>query len=124
MAEYAQWVAERKDVMVNRLGRLSPFIVGIAVLVAVAVLGLNTTRAQLKQQPETAASTDGDFVLFESPQATLLLDRRSGDLWRVGYTEVGGHHYWFSTYVPREPVTSFKEFQNRLRKEIRTAPKE
>lgn len=102
--------------------RTSMVVVTTIVVMLALVAGVGYARAQIRQSA-AGGTVEGDFTIFDTPQATLLLDRSSGELWRVGYTEVSGHRYWFSTYVPREPATSFGEFQNRLRKEIRTAPR-
>ena len=98
----------------------------IAALVAVMALAATGTKRASAQMAQTAApsSEDGDYTIFDTPQATLLLDRKSGNMWRIGYTEVSGQRYWFGTYVPREPPSSFADFQQRVRKAIRGAPRE
>ena len=109
--------------MLRSVLRLSSVIAAVTALLVMAVLGVDHARAQIRQSPKANAE-EGDFTIYDTPQATLLLDRASGNLWRIGYTEVAGQRYWFSTYVPREPAITFSEFQNRLRKEMRSAPRE
>lgn len=103
--------------------RVSTVAAAVAALLIVAAAGLNLARAQIHQAP-AASVGEGDFAVVDTPQATLLLDRKNGNLWRIGYTEIAGVRYWFGTYVPREPPQSFSEFQNRLRKEIRGTSRE
>jgi hypothetical protein len=103
--------------------RVSTIAAAVLALLVAAATGLQLARAQIHQAPQ-APPGEGDFAIVDTPQATLLLDRKSGHLWRIGYTEIAGVRYWFGTYVPREPPQSFGEFQNRLRKEIRGTARE
>jgi len=109
--------------MLRSVFRVTTVVAALLGLLAAAAFGVSRARAQV-QQAAPAAAGDGDYTIFDTPQATLLLDRKSGNLWRIGYTEVAGQRFWFGTYVPRQPPVSFTEFQNRLRKEIRSAPRE
>jgi len=103
--------------------RVSTVAAAVLALLIAAAAGLKLARAQIHQAPQ-APVNEGDFSVVDTPQATLLLDRKSGNLWRIGYTEIAGVRYWFGTYVPREPAQSFADFQNRLRKEIRGTARE
>lgn len=58
----------------------------------------------------------GPFELVDTPGSTFLLNRRSGQVWRISYTEVGGERHWFGTHVPLQQPETFAEFQNRLRR--------
>lgn len=109
--------------MLRTLRRSSTVLVALIGIMALGALGIDYARAQIRQNGK-AQPAEGDFMIYDTPQATLLLDRGSGDLWRIGYTEVAGNRYWFSTYIPREPQFSFADFQSRLRKEIRSAPRD
>ncbi len=105
--------------------RLTSVAAAVLAILAAGVFGVDRARAQIRQKaPAAAPEVEGDYMVFDTPQATLLLDKRSGKLWRIGYTEVAGQRYWFSTYVPREPPSSFADFQQRVRKAIRGAPRE
>ena len=109
--------------MLRSLLRVSTLAAALLAIFAVAAAGVSLAQAQVQQSSPTAPG-EGAYTIFDTPQATLLLDQKSGNLWRIGYTEVAGQRFWFGTYVPRQPPLSFTEFQNRLRKEIRTAPRE
>ncbi|MBN2361107.1 MAG: hypothetical protein JXR83_16750 [Deltaproteobacteria bacterium] len=109
--------------MFGSIWRVSTIAAAVVALLVAAAAGLQLARAQIHQTPQ-AGQAEGDFTIVDTPQATLLLDRKSGNLWRVGYTEIAGVRYWFGTYVPREPPQSFADFQNRLRKEIRGTSRE
>ena len=98
-------------------------VAAVCALLVTALAGIDQLRAEIRQGSKTTTG-DGDFSVYDTPQATLLVDRSSGNVWRIGYTEVAGQRYWFGTYVPREPPTEFKEFQSRVHKAIRSAPRE
>ena len=102
--------------------KTASLIAAVAALLIVGLTGVNFARAELRQKADKTLPDQGNYAIYDTPQATLLLDRESGQLWRIGYTEVGGQRYWFGTYVPKEPPTSFSDFQQRVRKAIRGAP--
>ena len=109
--------------MTQSIRRLSLGVLALLGLCAAIVAGVTYAQTQVRQNVSTS-QPEGDYTVFDTPQATLLVDRKSGEVWRIGYTEVGTHRYWFSTYVPREPITTFSDFQNRLRKEMGNAPRD
>jgi hypothetical protein len=67
-----------------------------------------------QSKPQTASV--GGFDIVDTPGSTYLLNRESGQVWRLGFTEVKGDRYWFGTFVPLQPPTGFQEFQENLRR--------
>ncbi|MFH1808490.1 MAG: hypothetical protein ABIJ09_07090 [Pseudomonadota bacterium] len=109
--------------MLRTLFKITTLAAAVAALLILGAAGVQQASAQIAQK-SSLPTEEGDYTVFDTPQATLLLDRKSGNLWRIGYTEVGGQRYWFGTFVPREPPSSFADFQQRVRKAIRGAPRE
>ncbi|MFZ9888062.1 MAG: hypothetical protein ACO3JL_11220 [Myxococcota bacterium] len=82
--------------------------------------GLSTAGvlyAQQRQSP-VAAEAGAPFDLVDTPGSTFLLNRHSGEVWRLGFTEVRGERHWFGTFVPLQPGLTFEAFQQRLRRQI------
>lgn len=65
-----------------------------------------------------AAPVEPPFQLVDTPGSTFLLNRESGEVWRIGFTEVRGERHWFGTFVPVQQPVSFEEFQARLRRQL------
>lgn len=92
-------------------------------VIAGALLTAGMLSAQ-KRNPVPAAATSGEgvaegpFQLVDTPGSTFLLNRASGEVWRIGFTEVRGERHWFGTFVPVQQPVSFEEFQARLRRQL------
>lgn len=69
---------------------------------------------------EPIASSSAPFDIIDTPGSTYLLNRHTGQVWRLGFTEVGGDRYWFGTHVPVQQPGTFEEFQKRLRRQLET----
>jgi hypothetical protein len=96
---------------------------GLSVGVLVGVLGAagvvsaqrrGKTKAEEAPVPESSES----FELIDTPGSTFLLNTRSGQVWRIGFTEVRGERHWFGTYIPVQQPVTFEEFQQRLRTKL------
>jgi hypothetical protein len=73
--------------------------------------------AQAGKAPATAQ--DGQpFDIVDTPGSTYLLNKSTGQVWRLSFTDVGGNKYWYGMYAPMEPPSSFEEFRARVRKEL------
>ena len=57
------------------------------------------------------------FEIVDTPGSTYVLNKATGQVWRLSFTDVGGNKYWYGMYAPMEPPTSFEEFRARLRRE-------
>lgn len=86
----------------------------------VMVGGLSTAGALYAQQRQSSSKHEetSPFDLVDTPGSTFLLNRESGDVWRLGFTEVRGERHWFGTFVPLQPSVTFEAFQQRLRRQI------
>ncbi|MCP4498960.1 MAG: hypothetical protein GY822_03210 [Deltaproteobacteria bacterium] len=99
----------------------------IALTLAAACLGalftnalsVNAQKAQ-NALPVKSAVTGSDlpFTIVDTPGSTYLLNQGSGQVWRLGFTEVRGDRYWFGTHVPVQPPGTFDEFQESLRQRL------
>lgn len=71
-----------------------------------------------QRAPSTAAGAAPapGFEIVDTPGSTYLLNKETGQVWRLGFTEVKGDRYWFGTYVPLQAPTGFQEFQDNLRR--------
>lgn len=96
----------------------------LAALCTGLLVGVLSTASMLYAQskgappPEPSASVLAPFDIIDTPGSTYLLNRRTGQVWRLGFTEVGGDRYWFGTHVPVQQPGTFEEFQQRLRRQI------
>lgn len=91
--------------------------------VGVVVGSLATAGALFADSPKTPASTtpggDGQpFEIVDTPGSTYVLNKSTGQVWRLSFTDVGGNKYWYGMYAPMEPPSSFEEFRARVRKEV------
>lgn len=58
------------------------------------------------------------FDIIDTPGSTYLLNRTTGQVWRISFTDVGGNKYWYALHVPVQQPGSFEEFQTKLRREL------
>jgi hypothetical protein len=99
-----------------------------AVAAGILVGSLSTATVLYAQKKEpTAVPTPqapvADFVtapfeIVDTPGSTYLLNRTTGQVWRLSFTEVKGNKYWYGMHVPVQQPGSFEEFQARLRKDL------
>jgi hypothetical protein len=97
-------------------------------LVAGVVVGSLATGGALLAQsrPPTASSSPAmptaeagqPFEIVDTPGSTYVLNKATGQVWRLSFTDVGGNKYWYGMYAPMEPATSFEEFRARIRREL------
>jgi hypothetical protein len=67
--------------------------------------------------PSVPESSGQPFEIVDTPGSTYVLNKATGQVWRLSFTDVGGNKYWYGMYAPMEPPTSFEEFRSRLRRE-------
>lgn len=85
------------------------------------IIGVLVTAGALMAQakPSSPNETSGQpFDIVESSNSTWVLNRATGQVWRLSFTDVGGNKYWYGMYAPMEPSSSFEEFRARIRKEL------
>ena len=58
------------------------------------------------------------FEIVDTAGSTYVLNKSTGQVWRLSFTDVGGNKYWYGMYAPMEPPSSFEEFRARVRKEM------
>ena len=90
-----------------------------------AMVGVLVTSGVLFAQTKpttssSSSSTDGQFEVVETADSTWMLNKATGQVWRLSFTDVGGHKYWYGMYAPMEPASSFEEFRARFRKNVGT----
>jgi hypothetical protein len=97
----------------------------LAVIAGFVVGSLATGGALLAQsKPSSPApsmpAADGaqPFEIVDTPGSTYVLNKATGQVWRLSFTDVGGNKYWYGMYAPMEPATSFEEFRARIRREL------
>lgn len=100
----------------NHAPRGALFFLSLGVMLG----GLSTAGALYAQQRQGSTKSEETlpFDLVDTPGATFLLNRDTGEVWRLGVTEVRGERHWFGTFVPLEPSVKFEAFQQRLRRQI------
>lgn len=92
----------------------------------VIVGSLATASALFAQSKPSSSSTTSSptdsagqpFEIVDTPGSTYVLNKSTGQVWRLSHTDVGGNKYWYGMYAPMEPPSSFEEFRARLRKEL------
>ena len=99
------------------------FLLAIGILVgslasAGALFAQNATKKPegLPALPITDPTSPFDIV--DTPGSTYLLNRSTGQVWRISFTDVGGNKYWYALHVPVQQPGSFDEFQAKLRREL------
>lgn len=99
----------------------------VALAAGVLVGSLSTATVLYAQKKEAATPvapapiadlTTAPFEIVDTPGSTYLLNRTTGQVWRLSFTEVQGNKYWYGMHVPVQQPGSFEEFQARLRKEL------
>ena len=102
---------------------------GLLLLVAGVVVGSLLTASGLFAQqkgnaPQAASSQEAGqpFEIVDTPGSTYVLNKSTGQVWRLSFTDVGGNKYWYGMYAPMEPPSSFEEFRARVRRELSGNP--
>jgi hypothetical protein len=101
----------------NALVMLSAGVIAGALLTA-GMLSAQKRGAAPAAAADSAGIMEPPFELVDTPGSTFLLNRASGEVWRIGFTEVKGERHWFGTFVPVQQPVSFEEFQQRLRRQL------
>jgi hypothetical protein len=98
-----------------------------SLIVGLVVGSLVTGGALLAQSKPTSSSSSAavptaeagqPFEIVDTPGSTYVLNKATGQVWRLSFTDVGGNKYWYGMYAPMEPATSFEEFRARIRREL------
>ena len=92
-------------------------------VLAGSLLTATVLYAQKKDPAPQAPAPIADFTtapfdIVDTPGSTYLLNKTTGQVWRLSFTEVQGNKYWYGMHVPVQQPGSFEEFQARLRKEL------
>jgi hypothetical protein len=99
------------------------FFLATGVLVG-ALASAGALWAQSAPKKDAAAPVVGlpdptaPFDIVDTPGSTYLLNRTTGQVWRISFTDVGGNKYWYALHVPVQQPGSFEEFQAKLRREL------
>jgi hypothetical protein len=86
----------------------------LGVLVTAGALYAQTKPTSASSSPEIGGQP---FEIVDTPGSTYVLNKATGQVWRLSFTDVGGNKYWYGMYAPMEPPTSFEDFRARLRRE-------
>ena len=103
-----------------------------ALTAGILVGSLSTATVLYAQKKESTGSNTGTpiapapvadyttapFEIVDTPGSTYLLNKTTGQVWRLSFTEVQGNKYWYGMHVPVQQPGSFEDFQARLRKEL------
>lgn len=97
-----------------------------SLIIGVIVGSLATAGALLAQSKPSSSSSPAmptaeagqPFEIVDTPGSTYVLNKATGQVWRLSFTDVGGNKYWYGMYAPMEPATSFEEFRARIRREL------
>jgi hypothetical protein len=95
----------------------------LAALATGLLIGSLATAGALYAQKKDApvpplVDTNAPFDIIDTPGSTYLLNRSTGQVWRISFTDVGGNKYWYALHVPSQQPGSFEEFQVKLRREL------
>ena len=86
---------------------------------SLAAAGALFAQTKAPTPPNANADVVGQpFEIVDTPGSTYVLNKSTGQVWRLSFTDVGGNKYWYGMYAPMEPATSFEEFRARVRKEL------
>lgn len=105
----------------SALAMLSVGVIAGALLTAGMLSAQKRPAAPVAAATPAAVEAEGGeppYQLVDTPGSTFLLNRATGQVWRIGFTEVRGERHWFGTYVPVQQPVSFEEFQQRLRRQL------
>lgn len=98
------------------MNRWSSLVVGVVVgsLATAGALFAQAKKPDLPLLPDATAP----FDIVDTPGSTYLLNRTTGQVWRISFTDVNGNKYWYALHVPVQQPGSFEEFQTKLRREL------
>ncbi|MDP2344851.1 MAG: hypothetical protein Q8O67_28155 [Deltaproteobacteria bacterium] len=102
------------------MSRSPLMMLAVGVIVgSLGAAGALFAQAKTPPTPNPTAAVDGQpFEIVDTPGSTYVLNKSTGQVWRLSFTDVGGNKYWYGMYAPMEPATSFEEFRVRVRKEL------
>ena len=102
-------------------------VLGLAVGVSAASVLYAQSRRRSMPTPTEQFSpmppVTAPFEIVDTPGSTFLLNKSTGQVWRLGFTEVSGDRYWFGTHVPVQQPSTFDEFQQGLRRRLKATQK-
>lgn len=100
--------------------RSRPWMVGLTVgVLAGALLTAGVVSAQRRGAPAPKPAAEAaSFELYDTPGSTFMLNKTSGEVWRISFTEVRGERHWFGAQVPMQPQTDFDTLQKRLHQKL------
>jgi hypothetical protein len=102
-----------------REGSRSPFFYLVVGVLAGTLVTASALFAQSKPSASSpVAEMTTPFDIVDTPGSTYLLNRTTGQVWRLSFTDVGGNKYWYAMHVPVQQPGSFEEFQAKLRREL------
>lgn len=103
----------------------SPLLTLATGLVIGSLATAGALYAQNKKDTSAAPVLDPNapFDIVDTPGSTYLLNRNTGQVWRISFTDVGGNKYWYALNVPAQPPGSYEEFQAKLRRELQGQPR-
>ena len=78
----------------------------------------SSSPAPSSPSPMPGQEAGQPFEIVDTPGSTYVLNKATGQVWRLSFTDVGGNKYWYGMYAPMEPATSFEEFRARIRREL------
>lgn len=99
------------------MSRSPRFTLALGVIIGVLVTG-GALFAQSKPAANSPAEGGQPFDIVDTPGSTYVLNKATGQVWRLSFTDVGGNKYWYGMYAPMEPPSSFEEFRARVRREL------
>ena len=83
-----------------------------------ALFAESTAKTPEKKDGLPLVDGNAPFDIVDTPGSTYLLNRTTGQVWRISFTDVGGNKYWYALHVPVQQPGSFEEFQTKLRREL------
>ena len=90
----------------------------MALSLGVVLGGMAAGTYVYAQSARGPGASAGPYRIVDTAGSTYLLNSQSGDVWRLGFTEVKGDRYWFGTHVPMQPQGTFEAFQAQLRRRL------
>jgi hypothetical protein len=101
-----------------KLAYLAAGVLAGSLVTAGALFAENTGAGAKKDGLPPVPDLNAPFDIVDTPGSTYLLNRATGQVWRISFTDVGGNKYWYALHVPVQQPGSFEEFQTKLRREL------
>ena len=99
----------------------------VVALAAGVIIGTLATAGALwaetttKKPEEPKLDGAAPFDIVDTPGSTYLLNRTTGQVWRISFTDVNGNKYWYALHVPVQQPQTFEDFQTKLRRELQSS---